>query len=77
MAADALADLPHWHQPGQIVTQSRLGVARWIPMHPVDPGSTALRHRNSGDVHGDVPRAAPNYIRTKSLTAGRAPPFAD
>lgn len=28
MAADALADLPNWHQPGQIVTKSRLGVAR-------------------------------------------------
>ena len=28
MAADALADLPDWHQPGQIVTKSRLGVAR-------------------------------------------------
>ena len=28
MAADALADLPNWHQPAQIVTKSRLGVAR-------------------------------------------------
>ena len=28
MAADALADLPNWHQPGQLVTKSRLGVAQ-------------------------------------------------
>lgn len=45
MASDALADLPNWHRPGEIVARTRLAVA-------VRPGAELAAHQLDGLIPG-------------------------
>jgi len=75
MGADALADLPHWHAPDEIVRLARLAVTR-RPRHRV-PDVDALAQRVSGlhDALSEV-RMAPLSISSTELrrlaAAGRS-----